>query len=493
MATDPITSISPDPSPYIRTYAKDVAALTGQNIASGKAQSPKDFEPTSAKKNEPLMVSAGKSAAPADLAQLQQDVGSGNADKESEQAAEERIQDIGGAPSSGILQSISLPNIEPGDIVQPMQSAQSAVPNDSRREDILARLRAKAAAARPPSTPLMPSTFEAPPLVEAAPQQVPEPAHAEPTASPFHSFSSDFADRIDEQHASKFSVLAAEKDTGQKRERPKRNLHLLPIFAGIVLVLGGGAGVYATYHYMTTEAPVPTAPSVSSLIIPDEKIALTGSGATLLQALANQANQPIPANTVLLTYTTTSSTTPQGPVEAPATGGAFLAALNLPAPDIFLRNIDPSSMVGVVNDGEQTRPFFIFRVDSYESTFAGMLDWEPTIGNDLALLYPAYPALVPAAPVIATSTATTTSTTKTKSSTKTASTTPVSTPVPQTLPVIPPQFIDEVVDNHDTRALKDFEGRTVLMYGYADKQTLILARDEAAFTLLLNRLQTNQQ
>ena len=488
MSTDPeISSIdSTGPSPYIRTYAKDVAALTGQKPAAGQTPTSVDASPTLPHRDEAFMVSSAPSAKPADLGQLQRDAASNNSKGESAQEAEERIQDMGNAASSGILQSISLPSIQPGDIVQ-------GAPTAADREALLARLRAKAAAARPAETPLMPASFAMPAFEPMAPPPAPEPTPAPlppevpANESPFHSFSSDFADRIDEQHASPFSVLAAEKDSAPRKASPqKKRGALLPVIAGIVLVLAGIGGVFAAYRFMTATAPVPAISAGSYLIVPDEKIALSGSGSSLLQALAQQASQSIPENTVLLTYTTSASTSAQGIVQAPESGGAFLAALKLSAPDILLRNINPSSMIGIVNDGNQTRAFFILRVDSYQSTFAGMLQWEPNIGSTLASLYPAYPVPVQVTPVV---TATTTATTNTKTVVKIATTTVVTT----ALPLTSPQFIDEVVANHNARALKDYAGRTILIYGYADQQTLIIARDEGAFTLLLGRLQANQQ
>ena len=496
MSTDPnITSIdSTDPSPYIRTYAKDVAALTGQKPATGQpANAPLDTTPPFGPHNDTLLVSSAPSAQRADLAGLARDVGNSSAasKKETAQEAEERIQDLGGAASSGLLQSIALPGINPGDIILGTQASQPAEATESR-EALLARLRAKAAKAREASTPLMPSnfgdasTFEPIPVVPVAPPPPPEPVapappeEKAPESAPFHSFSSDFADRIDEQHASTFSVLAAEDHT-PKRAAPRKKLNLLPIIAGIILVIAGAGGVFAAYRFMTAVAPI-TVSTGSYLIVPDEKIALSGSGLQLLNALAQQAGQPIPANTVLLTYINTAPTTAGATTEA--TGGAFLTALNLPAPDILLRNINPTSMVGIVNDGAQTRAFFILRVDSYESTFAGMLQWEPNVGINLAALYPPYPAPAQPTSVVATSTATTTS--KAKIITKVVTSTPVPVAISST-----PQFIDEIVSNHNARALKDSSGRTIIIYGYADSQTLILARDEAAFTLLLNRLGTN--
>ncbi|MDR3547871.1 MAG: hypothetical protein P4M11_06355 [Candidatus Pacebacteria bacterium] len=507
MSTEPdVATGTPDPSPYIRTYAKDVAAFTGQSPVNAATSVGAEVTGPAPRHDDSLIVSEAPSSRPADLSKLEQDAERINVQQESEREAEERLQDLGNAPSSGLLQSISLPDIQPGDIIPGAAPASES----ADREAVLARLRAKVATKAgsvPTVQPQQPIASQPAPVVVArpvAPPAPPPPPPPQPVSlpeqssalaeaskpSPFHSFSSDFADRIDAQGASTFSVLAAEKDarTPTPAPQPQRRSSLLVISAGIVLIIAGAGGVFAAYRFMTATAPVAATPSISSLIVPDEKVQLSGTSTTLLAALAAQANQTTPTDTVVLTYITTATTTKQGIVEAPATGGALITELSLPAPDILFRNTDPSSMVGIVNDGTQTRAFFILRVTSYERTFAGMLAWEPTIGKDLAALYPAYPAPVVQAPVMATSTATTT---KTSAAKKVATTTPTQTTTSTSL-VQSPQFVDEVVSNHSARALKDSSGRTVLIYGYADQQTLIIARDEAAFTLLLARLEASQ-
>jgi hypothetical protein len=85
-----------------------------------------------------------------------------------------------------------------------------------------------------------------------------------------------------------------------------------------------------------------------------------------------------------------------------------------------------------------------------------MLGWEPTMATDLALLYPS------ASPTTSTGAA------------------------PQIIAV--PRFIDSTVANHDVRVLKDSANQTILIYGYRDKETLIIAKNESAFTALLVRL-----
>ncbi|HWU24334.1 MAG TPA: hypothetical protein VN086_01100, partial [Candidatus Paceibacterota bacterium] len=138
----------------------------------------------------------------------------------------------------------------------------------------------------------------------------------------------------------------------------------------------------------------------------------------------------------------------------------LIRSMNLSAPDILLRNIDDTSTVGVIRAGSESRPFMILKVNSYERTFAGMLAWEPTMAQDLASFYPPYP---PAASTTATSSV--------------AVATPPST-----------TFTDAVVANYDVRILRDASGRSLLLYGYRGKDTLIIARDEAAFSALLARL-----
>ena len=120
-----------------------------------------------------------------------------------------------------------------------------------------------------------------------------------------------------------------------------------------------------------------------------------------------------------------------------------------------------------------------------------MLSWEPTMLQSLEPLYPLYPE--PVASVVTASTTQTTSSTTTKTSPKKIVEAPAH---PVASPVLDPsaaqaQFIDEIVANHSVRALKDNSGRTIVLYGYADQETLIIARDEAAFTLLLARLAPN--
>lgn len=486
-----------DSTPYIRTYAKDVALLTGKQAPVGSARrAPKDqpqpgvllpeTDPSPVHSNEAVSPKEYKPEVLATSKEDEQGVISSRTPVSQETSV---FSSIPHAPIS-ITPNVPQPSVE-------------------EREAILTRLRAKAAAATPPAPepekpvalpptppPVMPipvaPQFTAPvepvpgiPPVSKESYAFPEfvaPAAPDTTATAtpaenLHTYKTDFADRIDQEKASTFSVLAAQSDAvPAPAQKQKRNWG--PIIAGAILIVGGFGIAGGVYYFFSQLPKTQTILAVPSLLTPDETVELKGSGPVLMQALADLAAQPSIDGNIIVTYVTTSTTTKKGLIATPQPGGTLIQALALSAPDILLRNLDPLSTVGVVDAGADTKPFFILRVTSYERTFAGMLSWEKTIGNDLSVLYPQYvpPALIPDTASTASTTATTTAKVK-------------KTVVPVAPVVISePRFSDAVVANHDVRILKDGTGHTILLYGYRDKQTLIIARDDAAFAALIDRL-----
>jgi peptidoglycan hydrolase-like protein with peptidoglycan-binding domain len=59
-------------------------------------------------------------------------------------------------------------------------------------------------------------------------------------------------------------------------------------------------------------------------------------------------------------------------------------------------------------------------------------------------------------------------------------------------PLVTIGFRDEVVANHDVRIYRDGEGRSVLLYGYWNQTTLVIARNPPSFTEILQRLATSR-
>ncbi len=284
-----------------------------------------------------------------------------------------------------------------------------------------------------------------------APQSVPLPAPStpeEPKNSPIETYESDFADRLKETGATPLTVLASEQDaepvqTSAPTEAPKK-LSLSGIWYAIggtvLIVIAGGVAFFAYSRYAASvPQPLALAPNLSAPIAVDERVPVSGTGTTLMGTIVQSVGTPIGAGTIRLLY-----------LSASTTGASVFSALQLPAPDILRRNANAAgSMAGViVIDGTQS-PFFILSVASYNDTFSGMLSWEPNLLKDLSALFPAY----------ATAAATGTAGSR-----------------------------DEDVNNHDARVYRDAQGKSVLLYGYWNQTTLVIARDPAAFSTILMRL-----
>lgn len=312
---------------------------------------------------------------------------------------------------------------------------------------------------------LTPLRKEAPPQEFMPRPQMP--VAAELQTSPLHTYSGDFSDLVKREGASRATILAAEEDVQRAPSAPAPSARsagsLWYALGGILLLALGGAGAYYAYSvYSTSKQPVALLPTVSAPIFVDARQEISGSATALMQAIEQSATAPLAANQVRLLYTAVSTTT----------GDSVFSALQLPAPGALLRNVNANgSMAGIISSGSSQAPFFILSVASYPETFAAMLSWEPTMPASLALLFPDYAVSTQAR------------------ATSTATSTPVAA---ASAPSGLGGWRDVVVSNHDARAYQDAAGRTVLIYGYWDAQTLIIARDEPAFSALLSRLATSR-
>jgi len=288
---------------------------------------------------------------------------------------------------------------------------------------------------------------------------------------------------VKETHASTATVLAAEQDKAQKwvpQAAPEKSRgNLLYIIASIVLLIAGGAGAYVAYtRYLPALVPVVPLLGASSPIFVDEREQVSGTGATLRKAVETSIARPLAQNAVRLLYSANATS---------SVSHALLAG----APDILLRNTKAEgSMAGIVNAGGSKSVFFILSVSSYGNTFSGMLSWEKSMPRDLAALWGAYPSSS-----IATSSATSsqaiTSTHSTGSTSSPQAGSGQATTTART-PNIQTSFRDEVIGNHDARVYRDTAGRSVLLYGYWNQTTLVIARDPSAFIEILQRLATSR-
>jgi len=313
------------------------------------------------------------------------------------------------------------------------------------------------------ASPLPPTPIPTPapiknPASESASTYTPPP----PLETPLKTYADDFSERMKETNASTATVLAAEQDrapeTPPQEAETSSRANLFYIIGGVILLIAGGVGAYITYTaFLTATAPITPSLSIAAPIFVDEREQISGAGATLLKAIEASVAQSLAPNTVRLLFVSTTTTT-----------GSIFSALPLSVPDILLRNVNTDgSMAGVIHMGSSNSPFFILSVSSYSNTFSGMLSWEKTMPRNFATLFPAYPSAI--VPTVSTSSPQVTVATTTVSNKQSG-------------------FRDEVVGNHDVRIYRDEAGRSIMLYGYWNQTTLVIARDPATFGEILGRL-----
>ena len=163
---------------------------------------------------------------------------------------------------------------------------------------------------------------------------------------------------------------------------------------------------------------------------------------------------------------------------APADIKLILSRLAPHAPSLLTRSISSPMTMGIYA-GDTAIPFIIFKANSYEGVFSGMLQWEEFMSDDLFTLLgvnlPTTQTNPEPAPQPITEQATTSTTTV----------------LVQPKPVVQrdiQKFVDRTIKNKDMRVLQDDTGKIYLLYGFVNKDTVIITTAPEAFFEIGNRL-----
>lgn len=197
-------------------------------------------------------------------------------------------------------------------------------------------------------------------------------------------------------------------------------------------------------------------------------------------------------------YVTETSVDDEGqPEKEIVSASDFLFKLDVRAPGKLYRAINDEMMLGVYEfDGNQ--PFLVFKTNSFDNAYAGMLGWERTMNADLTPLFgpllanPAVSLLTPKATSTGIANATSTATSSDATST---STVPVATSTAVTVGdslVQALTFENTFISNREVRVLRDSDDTIALLWAFPDRQTLIIATDPATLEQVVNRLNARE-
>ncbi len=267
---------------------------------------------------------------------------------------------------------------------------------------------------------------------------------------------------------------------------------ILLVLAGIIVLMGAVYVVMSknvSLPFTTNEPPAPTLVPVVGRITADvSRMPRAELLRTIELFVDSNYSSPIALEALILQEMTPATTTEGEIVSslAPITLERFFERLGTRAPGRLLRAIGPDMTIGRAGG----TPFIVTLSNSYETAFAGLLEWEPFMAEDLPFIAKKETSDETRGTMETPGGATTTTTSSSSvdqtstTSTSAGSSTLFSFLVPRSSPV----WKDIIVKNKDVRALVAHDGEVLLLYAFPKDGLLIIAQTREAFMLVVDAL-----
>lgn len=237
------------------------------------------------------------------------------------------------------------------------------------------------------------------------------------------------------------------------------------ITGATILVVAGIAAIVFLYISNRDDDTVPRIASVEPLIFFEEQDSINITGLSRNQILniltIEKEKTELTLGSIKHIYFTKDGVIQENGErkEEFVSASNFLNAIEARLPSSFLRTLKQNFMFGIhVFDGNQ--PFLILKTGFFENAFAGMLEWENYMNEDLAPLF---------GPKI------------------------VSSGIRLIEEESPITFKDIVIKNKDVRTIIDEStGKIILMYSFIDKETIAITTNEHTFREIFSRMTTSR-
>lgn len=195
--------------------------------------------------------------------------------------------------------------------------------------------------------------------------------------------------------------------------KPKSRVGIIIGIIILVLIVGGAVAgyMYAAANSLIISVPFigpvqfgkplppkpvsnePAKPIFGPAIITptsEKRIALSDNTVErVISAISAERTSGLTAGMIKNFYVT-ENVFPEGSsdIMLPAASNRFLTFMGIEAPHGILRSLDPHFMVGLLGeDGSRADPFIVLRVTDYETSRAGMLQWEQSLSKDFDRLF----------------------------------------------------------------------------------------------------------
>lgn len=272
-----------------------------------------------------------------------------------------------------------------------------------------------------------------------------------PDLKSLRTFQGDMQEHIEVKKETVATIALAEQKKKIERNEPtytepemrsERSGSSLFVILGILALTVGGVIMGGLYFLKTeNEATLPTTIEKTIISYTEKKdiVLQTVDVSTLASTLLQQQSSFKPAVNNVLYTSFTHDGSPVDPIN-------LYRLVAQDAGDALKRNI-VGAMFGVYSY-DSNEIFMILQPDDFGIVYSGMLEWESALGANLSPFFPL---------------------------------------LRQHLITNPSVFTDETYKNKDVRVIRNENGSVVLLYGFIDKDTLVITANERIFEAILNR------
>lgn len=353
------------------------------------------------------------------------------------------------APSSlGTIQSkpVAPPVSTPPHAKSLQEEAYAALP---------ANLRPKPAV---PPQPVAPT----PPPVSLPPRPLPPDTMPREIPKPLRTYEGDVAEAMSHKRTSQASIAIAESKkqeqgetiSNEKEEPSHAGKKITMLAISLVLLCGGAYGAYYLYSKSALAPVTPVVPqqqAAPSIIPATNQVVVTirtESPALIRQRLSDEIQKPQAPNTIRELIVATQDT---AGTSARVTAQDMLRILDIHAPDVLSRSLTATWMLGVYSDADNTKSVFIVGTTNFfQNAFAGMLQWERVMADDLRQYL--YSDTIEYAAIRGT-------------------------------------FEDRIIKNKDVRAFRTDDGKILFLYSFIDNAHVVVTDKESTLAEILSRLE----
>jgi hypothetical protein len=251
----------------------------------------------------------------------------------------------------------------------------------------------------------------------------------------------------------KFEAAPLHSNTISNKPSTENRAFKSALIAGVI-ILGSALGIFAAVFFKSpfpsNENVVSTSISIPTLINTDTQVVipLGTEKSSFFNSLMQLGGTNV--NGVVQYYPVT------GEENSVATTNTIMSVLSFRAPGSFIRALNPSMMWGFSASTADSEPFIVLQSQNYDVMFAGMLEWEPFMSEDLAPLFGTHvkESRLPSA----------------QGKTSTA------------------RFSDALQSNRSIRILYDETGEERIVYAFVNKSLILITTNTEALSRLIERI-----